>query len=104
MKIKNILIVVSLVAVFLGFVKLSQHVGRFEKYQIMAIDNGLSPGIIWVSRTPDGKELFLRNCPKAEVGYKFGYRDKYYEITEVWVSWNIWDKQEETLAYAKEID
>ncbi len=104
MKIKAVLLVVSLVAAFLGFVKLNQHVGRFEKYQIMALDDGLSPGIIEVSRTPDGKELFLRNCPKAEVGYKFGYRDKYYEITEVWVSWNIWDKQEETLAYAKEID
>jgi len=101
---RKILLTILGVAAFLGFVKLNQHVGRFEKYQTMAIDNSLSPGIIWVSRTPDGKELFLRNCPKAEVGYKFGHRDKYYEITEVWVSWNIWDKQEETLAYAEEID
>jgi len=104
MTIKNVLIVVSLVAVFLAWVKLGQHLNRFDKYQIMALDDGLSPGIIWVSRTQDAKELFLRNCPKAEIGYKFCCRDKYYEITEVWVSWNIWDKQEETLAYAKEID
>jgi hypothetical protein len=104
MKIKTGLLVICLVAVFLAWVKLGQHISRFEKYQIMAIDDGLGPGIIWVSRSHDGKELFLRNCPKAEVGYKFGYLNKYYEITQTGTCWSSEFNQEWKVAYAKEID